>query len=142
MKKMILSAIFACCTASFAGARTTLDLLKQYRWESYDWKGETLVDLFTNTTYKIIAIDNVDNTTDEDPYQFYLSDNEETTFVQSKVGQVQYGNYIVAKSLDTDKVLCYRIITLNDTELYFIYCPKPGQLMVGGGPIRFYAKPK
>ncbi|GHV00699.1 hypothetical protein FACS1894159_06970 [Bacteroidia bacterium] len=142
MKKMILSAIFACCAASFAGARTTLDLLKQYRWESYDWKEMTLVKLFTNTTYNTLAIDNVDNTTDEDPYQFYLSGNEETTFVQSKVGQVQYGKFIIAKSLENGEVSCYRIITLNDTELYFIYCPKPGEQMFGGGPIRYYAKPK
>ncbi|GHU99082.1 hypothetical protein FACS1894159_02550 [Bacteroidia bacterium] len=134
--------MFACCTASFAGARTTLDLLAQYRWESYIWTDMTLVDLYTNTTYNSIAIDNEDGTTDEDPYQFYLSDHEETTFVQSKVGQVQYGKYIVAKSLDTNKVSCYRIITLNDTELYLIYCPKPGEQMFGGGPIRYYAKPK
>ncbi|GHU99097.1 hypothetical protein FACS1894159_02590 [Bacteroidia bacterium] len=101
-----------------------------------------MVKLFTNTTYNTLAIDNEDSSTDEDPYQFYLSNTEGWTFDQSKVGQVQYGSYIIAKSLDNGKVSCYRIITLNDTELYIIYWNRPGEQMVGGGPTRYYAKPK
>ncbi|GHV01376.1 hypothetical protein FACS1894159_09110 [Bacteroidia bacterium] len=134
--------MFACCTASFAGARTTLDLLAQYRWESYVWTDMTLVDLYTNTTYNALTIDNEDGSTIEDPYQFYLSDNEGWTFDQSKVGQVQYGKFIIAKSLETGKVNCCRIITLNDDEFCVIYWTRPGEHRVGLTPTKYYAKPK
>ena len=143
MKKQLLTIVLAVgVLASVAqNNRTTLDTLTSYKWETSAFNEDSLVlnyfRVYTATTFKTTVVyadgDNIENN-----YQYYLSDRKETTFNTSKVGQVQYGKYMMVKNVSNGSVFCIRILELNDTEFYFIALVSA----VGAGPLRLYASPK
>ena len=146
MKKLILFAVFASfATASFAQNRTTLDYLTTPKWKTNEFAADGLssaTKVFSNTATTTTYVYADDGYVKEYVYQFYLSDNVETTFNVSKVGNVQYGEYIVARQNNTNEVSNYLILKLTETELHLIYFPKPGEKRIGISPTKYYATPK
>ena len=107
-----------------AQSSTTLQKLINKNWmyiQKYtnSYEACQLKEVFTTTTLDVIAICRGEATA-SDPYSFYLSDQIETFFNHSKVGNVQNGKYIISYMPDYKGITLFEvdeIITITDTYL-------------------------
>ena len=142
MKKQLLTIVLAVGVLALIAQnnRTTLDLLQSYKWETSIFNDSLLLNYFkvyTASTFTITEV-YVDGDNIVDNYQYYLSDEKEPTFNTSKLGQVQYGKYMMVKNIKNGEVICYRILELNDAVFHTI----PLRTAFGSGPLKLYASPK
>ena len=108
----------------FAQNTTTLQKLINKEWmyihQNVGYEDYQLKFIYTTTTLDVIIICKGVVTADDHPYSFYLSDQIETSFDHSMVGNVQNGKYIISYIPDYDGVPIFdvdEIITITDTYL-------------------------
>ncbi len=119
--------------------RSQLEILASYEWHNYLPEYEVLdIYIYTEDELNISSYLFKHSLEQHNTYPFYLSDEPDKEFDESKVGKAQNGKYIVFKDKNS-RAKVDEIRTLNDEELVL----KSMSVYVGGWkPRRYIAKEK
>ena len=140
--KITLIALFALiANLSYAQKLDTLDMLMAYKWK---YTPREHVVVYNTYNANIIESQNIfehDELTFNSLY--YLSNEIETVFEQSKVGEIKNGKYIIIFNDKKNNHSVSEIIELNELNLIIKSVPLPDVVIIGGRlPLTFHATDK
>ena len=121
---MILGAIMVLCNVSnmLAQEKTMRSvLIDAGKW--YYMNCDTICSLghfYTKMGMGAFVLKNGVLTESKECVPYYLSDEADVEFDESKVGKKENGKYLIRKTLETEKFYVYEILELNNKEFIMI----------------------